>query len=160
MPRQKVVHLRSPGKVGQSDTGPSCADCARSSVCKLGNSIMPHAPLLPARPVNDPHRILASSPGFGHSGVGLQCTSRLLARRRLCHSHFQESRRRAFAPPFLPQGEIRPAQSTLPAERSHIQSATRLLGNQLWPLRPCLLRSFGHVATLLCDTIFHKMGFV
>src|SRR5882762_11796164 len=82
------------------------------------------------------------------------------ARRRLRHLHFQEFCRRAFAQPFLPHGEIRPAQSTLPAERSHVQSTTRLLGNQLSPLRPCLLCSFGHVATLLCDTIFYKMGFV
>ena len=28
------------------------------------------------------------------------------------------------------------------------------------PLRPCLLCSLGHVATLLYDTIFDKMGFV
>ena len=61
------------------------------------------------------------------------------ARRRLRHLHFQEFCRRVFAQPFLPHEEIRPAQSTLPAERSHIQSATRLLGNQLSPLRPCLL---------------------
>src|SRR6266850_4424679 len=79
-------------------------------------------------------------------------------RRRLRHLHFQEFRRRAFAKPFLPHEEIRSAQSTLPAKRSHIQSATRLLGNQLSPLPPCLLLSFGHVATLLCEAIFHKMG--
>src|SRR5882762_10350340 len=82
------------------------------------------------------------------------------SRRRLRHLHFQELLRHASAQPLLPHEEIRPAQSTLPAERSHVQSTTRLLGNQLSPLRPCLLCSFGHVATLLRDTIFYKMGFV
>jgi hypothetical protein len=80
--------------------------------------------------------------------------------RRLRHLHFQEFRCCPFAQPFLPHEEIRPAQTTFTAECSHSLPATRLLGNQLSPLRPCLLCSFGHVATLQRDTIFRKMGFV
>src|SRR5882762_5064795 len=45
------------------------------------------------------------------------------------------------------------------AERSNRLPATRLFGNQPSPLRPRFLSSFGHVATLHCDTIFYKMGF-
>ena len=121
---------------------------------------MSPAPPLPATPVNDSHRILAHDQASAILPSDFKTRVAWHARRRLRHLYFQEFPRRAFAQPFLPHEEIRPAQSTLRAGRSNIQSTTRLLGNQLSPLRPCLLCSFGHVATLLCDTIFHKMGFV
>lgn len=81
-------------------------------------------------------------------------------RRALGYFNFQESCRRTFPQPFLPHKEIRSAQTTLTAERNHRLPATRLLRNQPSPLRPCLLCALGHVATLRCDGIFHKMGFV
>jgi hypothetical protein len=48
----------------------------------------------------------------------------------------------------------------LMAKRFHSLSATCLLGNQPSPLRPRSPSTLGHVATLRCDTLFFKMGFV
>jgi hypothetical protein len=53
-----------------------------------------------------------------------------------------------------------PAQTVLMAKRFHSLSATCLLGNQPSPLRPRSPSTLGHVATLRCDTLFFKMGFV
>jgi hypothetical protein len=61
---------------------------------------------------------------------------------------------------LLPHEEIRSAQITFTAERSNRLPATRLFGNRPSPLRPRFFSAFGHVATLQCDMIFCKMGFV
>jgi hypothetical protein len=75
---------------------------------------MSPAPPLPAMLVNDPHRIPAPQPGFGHSGVGLQYASqkkstraRLLALPRI-------------APPEFP--------ATVSSRRKNKSCATRVCG--------------------------------
>ena len=69
-----------------------------------------------------------------------------------------------FGLPNTADGSVARGSSPVVSERwlecSHSLPAMRLLGNQLSPLRPCLLCSFEHVATLQCDAIFRKMGFV
>ena len=100
---------------------------------------MSPAPPLPATPVNDSHRILAPRPGFGHSAVGFQYPSRLARSAQAPPLAFPRISPPRFRAAVSATREIRPAQSLLPAQRSHIPSTTRLLGNQLSPLRPCLL---------------------
>jgi hypothetical protein len=134
--------------------------CARSIACKLGSPITSPPP----PPSTTPALFRVESSPYHQASPILQSdfNTRIVwqPRRRLRHLHFQEFRRRPFAQPFLPHKEIRPAQTTLTAECRHGLPATRLLANQPSPLRPCLLRAFGHVATLRCDGVFHKMGFV
>ena len=80
------------------------------------------------------------------------------ARPRRRHLHFQELCCRVFLQPLLPHEEVWPAQAALAAKCFHRLSATRLLGNQLSPLRPCLLRALLHAATLQWGAAFLQDG--
>jgi hypothetical protein len=64
--------------------------------------------------------------------------SKIIASLPLGYFYFKDFCRRAFLQPFLPREKIRPAQTALTTKRKHRLPATRLLPNQLSPLRPCL----------------------
>src|SRR5207302_7608487 len=53
---------------------------------------------------------------------------------------------------------MRSAQPALAAKRCHALSAFGLLGNQLPPLRPCLLPTLGHGASLLSSLVAAQDG--
>jgi hypothetical protein len=81
------------------------------------------------------------------------------APRRLRHLHFQEFPRHAFAQPFLPHEKYDLHKA---CSRHNVVTSRPLLACSETSFRHfvhafCL---FGYVATLRCDTIFHKMGFV